>query len=224
MSQCWSCHLESFEADFCSNCGKIQPVIESTDYFKFLGLKELLDLNLDELEEKFYSLSRKFHPDFYLNGSKEERAISLEKAALLNKAYKTLKDPYSRANYILELLWSDKKDDEKNNVPPELLMEVMELHEIIDTMTNETDPDKKARLAEAVNEIRNELKKKSEAFEKKLNDVFQRWDTTVERLDGRKLLCVEHQLLLEEMNKILVVRSYLETLQNSIKTKLPVEL
>jgi len=220
MSECWNCHLESFDTDFCSNCGKIQPVLDDTDYFEFLGIKELLNINQDDLEKKFYDLSKKFHPDFFQNGTREEMMISLEKSSFLNKAYHTLKDPIERAKYMLELMWGKRINEEKKNVPPEILMEVMELHEIIDRYQGEQDEEKRKEFERNVTEIQDELKKKSKAFKDKLVEIFKQWDTIVDRLNGHKLLCREHQTLLEEMNKILVVRSYLDTLLHSIDTKL----
>lgn len=220
MSKCWNCYIESFDADFCNNCGKIQPVLDGTDYFGFLGVKDLLNIDQDELEKRFYELSRKFHPDYYQNGSPEELRISLEKSSFLNKAYSTLKDPFDRAKYLIELLWGKKNEQDKKNVPPEILMEVMELHEMIDYMKNESDDEKRKTLMDEVDAVRGELRKKSGALKDKLILTFEKWDTVDERLDGEKLLCVEHQMLLEEINKILVVRSYLDTLLHSIENEL----
>jgi len=219
MSSCWNCHLESFDPNFCSHCGKIQPLIEDTDYFEFLGFKELLNVNRDELEKKFYNLSKKFHPDFYQNGTEKEREYSLDKASYLNRAYSTLKDPFSRAKYMLELLWGDRAEKERKNIPPELLMEIMDLHEMIDAMTHDPDPVSRRETGKEITRIRKELASKSSALENELITIFKKWDTVIENLNGKKLLCEEHQNLLKQMSDVLTVRSYLDTLIHSIETE-----
>jgi molecular chaperone HscB len=219
MTSCWNCDLDSFDEDFCQHCGKIQPLLEDTDYFEFLGFKELLDINRDKLETKFYELSKKFHPDYYSNGSDVEKEFSLDKSSYLNKAYKTLKDPFSRAKYLLKQLWGEKTEQQKN-IPQELLMEVMELHEMIDSLKQETDPGKKHELETEVNRIRDELVSRSSGLEGELAAVFGTWDNVADNLNGNKLLCSEHHKLLKEMNDILVVKSYLDTLIRSIEEEI----
>lgn len=219
MTSCWNCDLDSFDEDFCRHCGKIQPLLEETDYFEFLGFKELLNINRDNLESKFYELSKKFHPDFYSNGSDAEKEFSLDKSSYLNTAYTTLKDPFSRAKYLLKLLWREKPGQQKN-IPRELLMEVMELHEMIDSLKQESDPKKKHELETEVNRIRGELNSRSLALEGELASVFGKWDNVADNLNGNKLLCGEHHKLLKEMNDILVVKSYLDTLIRSIEEEI----
>jgi molecular chaperone HscB len=71
------------------------------DYFEFFGLEPRLALDAADLEERFYRLSRQLHPDRCARGTPAEQQRALEAAAELNDAYRTLRDPVARAEYVL---------------------------------------------------------------------------------------------------------------------------
>ena len=98
---CWSCG-DMRAAHFCSSCGKVQPPAP-VDYFTFFGLPRKLNLDTAALEREFYALSRKLHPDLYARSSSDEQSWSLEKTSQLNDAYRTLRDPIARTQYLLQL-------------------------------------------------------------------------------------------------------------------------
>ncbi len=80
------------------------------------------------VKQKFYELSRKYHPDFYTNESKAEQAQALELSSLVNKAYKTFQNKDAIIQYVLKekgLL----VEEEKYELPPSFLMEMLELNE-----------------------------------------------------------------------------------------------
>ena len=62
-----------------------------------------LDLDLGMLEHEFHRLSRKLHPDRFARASDDEKEWSLADTALLNDAYRTLRDPIRRTEYLLKL-------------------------------------------------------------------------------------------------------------------------
>ena len=72
------------------------------DYFSFFGLARKLNMT-SGLEKEFYELSRKLHPDLNARADKHEQEWSLEQSSLLNDAYRTLKDPINRTEYLLRL-------------------------------------------------------------------------------------------------------------------------
>ena len=74
----------------------------STDYFELLGLPTHLAIDTEDLQRRFYDLSRKFHPDKFARKSEAERQVSLDTSSLLNDAYRTLRDPVKRAEYVLK--------------------------------------------------------------------------------------------------------------------------
>ena len=84
------------DVHFCPQCTKILTLGRHGDYFAFLGVPRQLNLNLNDLEQRFRMLSRQFHPDYFYNASPAERLASLERSSYLNDAYRTLKQPISR--------------------------------------------------------------------------------------------------------------------------------
>lgn len=96
------------------------------DYFQALELPEQLSIDRKDLETRFYRLSRTLHPDRFARATPEEQQRALDASALLNDAYRALRDPVSRAEYLLSrkgIVPADSK-----HVPPELLEEVFELN------------------------------------------------------------------------------------------------
>ena len=100
-ASCWSCGTMR-AVHFCSACGKVQPPVP-VDYFTFFGFPKKLNLDTAALEREFYALSRRLHPDMYAQAENQERAWGLEQSSLLNDAYRTLKDPIKRTQYLLRL-------------------------------------------------------------------------------------------------------------------------
>src|SRR5271170_4411492 len=100
-TNCWSCG-DMRAVHFCRQCGKVQPPAP-VDYFAFFGFPYKLNLDKAALEREFYALSRHLHPDINAIGSSQEQQWSLEQSSQLNDAYRTLKDPISRTEYLLRL-------------------------------------------------------------------------------------------------------------------------
>jgi len=98
------------------------------DYYQFLGLPRRLALDSRELETRFYSLSRKLHPDLFARKPAAEQAKALEESAILNDAFRILRDPVRRAEYVLEAEGLDIGGQSTKDVPAELLEEVFELN------------------------------------------------------------------------------------------------
>src|SRR5205085_8915269 len=137
---CWSCGAMR-AAHFCTECGKVQPPTPS-DYFSFFGLPRKLNIDTAALEREFYALSRQLHPDLYARSGDQEQTWSLEKSSQLNDAYRTLRDPIARTQYLLQLEGVQLEEQSRNAtdaarqsgaekkqvVPPDLLEEVFELN------------------------------------------------------------------------------------------------
>src|SRR5215510_8754443 len=99
------------------------------DYFARLGLPAALDLEPASLDRAYFALQRQWHPDRFANRPSDERARASAEAAALNDAYRTLKDPLSRAVYLAEMKGVELPGDGKTIDDPELLMEAMEARE-----------------------------------------------------------------------------------------------
>lgn len=98
------------------------------NYFELFEIPVQLKVDKASLPLKYFELSRKYHPDYFVNADEEEKAYSLEKSALLNKAFKTFQQPDETIKYVLQqkgLL----EEEEKYELPPDFLMEVLEINE-----------------------------------------------------------------------------------------------
>ena len=222
-AECWSCSAAlAVSEHFCSTCGKVQPVRPMT-HFEFFGLRQKLNLNEQQLQKDFYALSRKLHPDVYARASGNEQEWSLQKTSQLNDAYRTLKDPVARTQYLLSLegvqleeqskAATDKAresgEEKKQVVPPELLEEVFELNmQLQELKMGERDPDAIAQLEST--------KKK---FEQKLDDsnfeLRKYWDAW----DNAKDSAAEKQAM-DEMVALLNRRSYIRNLVRDVNAAL----
>lgn len=164
---CWSCSVShSLTTLFCPSCSKIQPPTGG-DYYSVFGIPPLLNIDLAALENEFHRLSRKLHPDRFGRASESEREWSLADTALLNDAYRTLKDPIRRTQYLLKLNGAeigeehsgkDRSDDGlgTSRAPADLLEEVFELNMQLEEMRmaraageDDDDPALKKSLTEA---------------------------------------------------------------------------
>ena len=104
-----------------------QGAIAATDYFVLFERPRHLVLDTATLEKDFYRLSRQWHPDRFARATSEEKQRSLEMTSQLNDAYRTLKDPIARTEYLLTIegkpIERDKNADAKE-IPADLLEEV----------------------------------------------------------------------------------------------------
>jgi molecular chaperone HscB len=140
------------------------------DFFEIFGLGETLSIDNADLQKRFYELSRKLHPDLFARKSEREREQALESSSVLNDAYRTLRDPVKRAEYVLSRHGFDMAEQRSSNVPPELLEEVFELNEALEEMRT-GDDSARPQLVEArqkfsamLGEIDTELEAEFAAF------------------------------------------------------------
>lgn len=70
------------------------------NYFSILGLDISIDITDAQLRKAYLECSKKSHPDMNPYFSRNE---ARDYSALINRAYQTLKDPISRAKYLLSL-------------------------------------------------------------------------------------------------------------------------
>jgi molecular chaperone HscB len=152
-------------------------------YFEFLELPEKLDIDLKDLEKRFHALSRRWHPDRFARASAEGQERALDASALLNDAYRTLRDPVLRTEYLLSLKGIAPGDSKK--VPPELLEEVFELNMALEEVKM-GDTEALPQLREAQGRFREMLADSDRALE----SDWRAWDASADaallgRLRGR---------------------------------------
>ena len=138
---CWSCQRDAGPAEKCASCGALQPPDLAADHFRVLGLPRQFELDAKAAEARFRALSREIHPDRFATADSRARKFSMQRTVQLNEAWKILKDPIRRAEYLLSLDgWEVGAESgasrpgaggarERLPVPPALLGEVLELRE-----------------------------------------------------------------------------------------------
>ncbi|HET9533549.1 MAG TPA: Fe-S protein assembly co-chaperone HscB [Blastocatellia bacterium] len=212
---CAYCAARSADIHICSECGRIQPVTPGLDYFTFFGLPRKLRLDEAALEKSFYSLSRRFHPDYFMSATDAERQASLDRASLLNDAYRTLRDPVSRAQYLLSL--EGYKEAEKK-APPDLLEEVFELNmqrEEMKAAKKMGDEDEIGEARASLEEALAGLREKLGQIDESLFALFERWDHAIEAADE-----TEKRASLDRMSEMLSHRSYIRNLVRDIREEI----
>ena len=178
-------------------------VYDVTDYFSLLGVPRQLQLSLPDLEARFYGLSRNLHPDRFARKSPEEQQQALETSSQLNDAYRTLKDPLKRAEYVLKLEGFDIGEQRSNNVPPELLEEVFELNMALEEMRG-GDESARPQLEAARKNFAGMLSDVDHQLER----LFQEYDSSGDREE------------LSQLRGLLNRRRYIKNLVNEVEKEL----
>ena len=227
---CWSCGATGV-TQFCSACGKVQPPAR-VDYFSFFRLPPKLHLDLAPLEKEFYELSRKLHPDLNARAGSKEQEWSLEQSSRLNDAYRTLKDPIKRTQYLLQIEGiqleeqsksateqaRDAGEAKKQIVPPNLLEEVFELNMQLEELRmqkkmGEDDP----ALIEEIGKHKLALEQKYEELFQELQTYWKSWDGLIERdQDSQTVLAGERKQALDKMVDVLNRRNYIRNLVRDV--------
>ncbi len=215
-SMCWHCQSEMAGEYFCDRCVKVQPVSKDLDYFTCFGLPRRLVIDTNVLETKFYELSRAFHPDFYQNKSDAEQTISLGNSAMLNTAYRTLRDPIQRAEYLLDLEAGAVKDI-RTTPPADLFEEILELQDTLDEFRGSDRASAHAStLRTKLHADRTALEQRQREMEAQLLQLFDRWDALQDRGEATEQARAERNHLLKDMRNILSNRTYVKNIVNDL--------
>ena len=199
-------------------------------YFEVFSLPPKLGLDAAALEKSFYRLSREFHPDRFASRPPQEQAAATEKSSLLNDAYRTLRDPIRRTEYLLETEGVEMEEqsvkatesarasgtEKKQIVPPDLLEEAFELNMQLEEMKmakkmGDDDPQLRKDLEAAKANFTAML----DASQQQLEAEWTSWDAAVDSGDdGAKDAAKDEMLAL--LNK----RSYLRNLVRDVNEAL----
>ena len=112
----------------------------SLNHFQLFKLPESFSIDIPQLTERYRDLQRVVHPDRYANASAQESRLAMQHTAQLNEAFQVLKQPLSRARYMLELQGVDFNDERDIQQDPMFLMEQMELREALEEIQTSSDP------------------------------------------------------------------------------------
>jgi molecular chaperone HscB len=214
---CWNCHERTIGTHFCPGCGKLQQLPRQSDYFAMFELPRKLWIEMATLEQKFLQLSWKLHPDNFVKASETEREISLMRSSELNDAYRTLRDPVARVEYLLALEGARKEGQNKQQAPPELLEEVFELNESLDELreTKSSGGDTEAlwkRLLAAQANFEAKLKE----VDGQLQSAAKEWDSTIDAGADE----AARTKAMGKLNELLNRRSYIRNLVVNVQKEL----
>lgn len=212
----------------CETAGEV--LLPNQNYFAFFDLPSKLEIDVVSLEKQFYTLSRKLHPDRFASKPVAEQEAALAQSSLLNDAYRTLKDPILRTQYLLKLegveLEEQSKaatdaaratgEQKKQIVPAELLEEVFELNMQLAEMRAAK------QMGEDEPELRRDLMTAKDSFDAKmvetqaeLEGLWARWDAGVDSGDE-----AEKAAARDAMVALLNKRSYLRNLVRDVNEAL----
>ena len=227
---CWSCGTMR-ALHFCEACGKVQPPAP-VDYFTFFGLPRKLNIDIAALDQDFYELSRKLHPDLNARAGSLEQQWSLQQSSMLNDAHRTLKDPIKRTQYLLKLEGVELEEQSKSAteraratgqvknqiVPPDLLEEVFELNMKLEELrANKKMGKDDPALIEEIGRHKIELEEKFDALLHELQTYWKTWDALIDRGQaGQPVLENEIKPALNKLVDVLNRRNYIRNLVRDV--------
>lgn len=188
---------------------------QNLDYFTVFGLPPRLVLDVEALRDVFLDLSRRFHPDYFATAEERLREESLRRSSLLNNAYKTLRDPQRRAEYLITHHGLGIESN-KNAVPPELLEEMFEIQEAGEDLREARLSANEDALGQAevrVAPLRKDVQAAREKLQQQLEQEFAAFDEAaingIDREESQNALS-NIRLTLDRMN-------YLRTVLRNLK-------
>ncbi len=184
-------------------------------YFELFELEPRLNVDTAALERKFHALSREHHPDFHTLATPEERARALETTALLNDAYRTLRDSARRAEYLVR---SHGLEIDSSQAPASMLMEVFEINEGLEELRAARRSGTGAEaMAEKADAVRERIADKRRTHDASLGQAFDRWDALV----GTEASEEERQDHLRTLAEIVAQASYIRNLERELDEEAP---
>ena len=181
------------------------------------GLPRKLCVEAPPLEKKFLELSWKLHPDKFVNASAAEQELSLKRSSELNDAYRVLRDPVARVEYLLAIEGMRKEGEQKQQAPPELLEEVFELNESLDELRDAKSSggdlaSLKARLQSAERNFQEKLGE----VDAQLQDATRQWDAAIDANASDN----DRKGIMVRLNELMNRRSYIRNLVTNVAKEL----
>jgi len=184
-----------------------------SDYFTVFGLPRKLGVDGEALQRRFYELSRQHHPDFHQGADAERQAEALGQSALVNRAYRALREPLARVEYLIALEEGREVREgatDKPKAPRELLEEMLEVQEALEEAKAE------GLGGEAGTRLRERRRRLEERYAAEAAAVVSRsveWDRLVDEGGDRRPL-------LEWFKQRLATRAYLRTVIDDLSDAL----
>ena len=174
-TSCQSCGDSLISPLFCFSCNTLQTISEDLDHFKVMGLPPCFEIDSVELENLYQRLTLEVHPDFFGAAPEKEKRLSEKSSVMLNAAYSSLREPASRARYLLSL-FARGKNLQTNALPEDFLQEMFTLQEELDEMLNSCDRSDLSKMNE-------DLQNSYASIESNYATLFKKFETSPENIE-----------------------------------------
>lgn len=187
-----------------------------SDYFTVFGLPRKLGVDAEALQRRFYDLSRQHHPDFHQGAGADRQAEVLGRSALVNRAYRALREPLARVDYLIALEEGREVREgatDKPKAPRELLEEMMEVQESLEEAKAAPGKNLGGEAGARLRDERGRLQERYAAEATAVIARFPEWDQLVDEDRDRRPL-------LEWFKQRLATRAYLRTVIDDLSDAL----
>ena len=174
-TSCQSCGDSLISPLFCFSCNSLQTISDDLDHFEVMGLPHCFEIDSVELENRYQRLTLEMHPDFFGAAPEKQKHLSEKSSVMLNAAYSSLREPASRARYLLSLFARGKKL-QMDELPEGFLQEMFTLQESLDEMLESCDQSDLCKLNE-------DLENRYASIESNYAALFKKFETSPENTE-----------------------------------------
>ena len=174
-TSCQSCGDSLISPLFCFSCNSLQNVSDDVNHFEVMGLPRCFEIDTEELESLYQRLTLEMHPDFFGAAPEEQKQLSEKYSVMLNAAYSSLREPASRARYLLSL-FAKGKNLQTDKLPEGFLHEMFSFQESLDEILESDDQS-------ALRKMDEDLKKRYIFIESNYAALFKKFETSPENTE-----------------------------------------
>ena len=164
-----------------------------TNYFELFQLPIKLPIDSGQLTVNYQQLQRQYHPDNFAQATDNEKVAIIQKSAMINDGYQTLKNPLKAAEYLLSLQGVDVATEQNIIHDADFLMEQFSLREKLDDIESQNN-------VELLDDFHSEIsQRKKQVYQQLLDDISQQnWQTALNQIYKIRYLA----RLIEQIEKL----------------------
>ena len=166
-TSCKSCGDSLISPLFCFSCNSLQTISDDIDHFEVMGMPHCFEIDSEELENLYQRLTLEMHPDFFGAAPEEQKRLSEKSSVMLNAAYSTLREPASRAGYLLSL-FAKGKNLQTDKLPEGFLQDMFIFQESLDEILESGDQSALCKMNEDLQDRYNFIESNYASLFKKL--------------------------------------------------------
>ena len=166
-TSCQSCSDSLISPLFCFSCNSLQTISDDIDHFEVMGMPHCFEIDSEELENLYQRLTLEMHPDFFGAAPEEQKRLSEKSSVMLNAAYSTLREPASRAGYLLSL-FAKGKNLQTDKLPEGFLQDMFIFQESLDEILESGDQPALCKMNEDLQDRYNFIESNYASLFKKL--------------------------------------------------------